>query len=478
MGLELSQHLKLAQQLVMTPQLQQAVKLLQFSRVELVEAVQREFEENPFLEEVTEEGAGEGEAPEERRSEGEEPEAVYAREVARDAAWEDYLGEFSSAPRDMREEDRGNAEELTPFEGRYAQRPSLEGHLLWQLRLSSLTERQKELGEAIIHNLSPTGYLQATVAELAALTGASEEELEEVLGQVQQSDPPGVAARDVRECLLIQLRVLGYDSDPVVMELVGEHLGDLEAHNYKPLLKKFSLEPEELQARLEIIQQLEPMPGASFGGGQSIHISPDVFVYKQGGDFVIVLNDEGLPRIQLSSLYTAGLDGLCGSQKEYCQQKRQAASWLLKSLYQRQRTLYKVVESIVRHQRGFFEQGIAHLVPLVLRDIAEDTGMHESTVSRATTNKYVATPFGTFELKFFFNSALSRDGGGELGSESVKAAIRQLVHAEDSRHPLSDERISELLKEQLKINVARRTVAKYRNALGIAPASRRRKILP
>lgn len=470
MALELRQQLKLTQQLVMTPQLQQAIKLLQLSRVELLETVQQELLENPFLEESSS-PAEEAPASEEAR----EPvaEDAYDREVARDADWEDYLGEFASTPRLVQPREYEVAEDISPLEARYSAKPTLEAHLMWQLRLSQLTEAQKEIGEVIIGNLSSGGYLQASLEDLAEMAHATPDEVRPVLERVQLFDPVGVAARDARECLLIQIRNLRYDRDPILLELVQSHLEDLEAKRYKPLLRKFKIDMEELREYLDIIQSLDPLPGASFGGGEPTYVSPDVFVYKMGDDFVILLNDDGLPQLQLSSLSQMDLGG-SDKEKEYCAEKLRSASWLIKSLYQRQRTLYKVMESIVRHQRPFFEEGVTKLAPLILKDIADDINMHESTVSRITTNKYAATPHGIFELKFFFNSGLELDDGSQVGSESVKALIKKFIAEEDAKAPLSDERIGEMLKDSLKVNIARRTVAKYRTALGIPSSSRRK----
>ncbi len=471
MALELRQQLKLSQQLVMTPQLQQAIKLLQLSRVELLETVQQELLENPFLEEssITDDAS-----LEQREESREAPkEEVYDRELAKDADWEDYLGEFASTPRLSQSREYELAEEISPLEARYAAKPTLEGHLFWQLRLSSLTEEQKAIGEVIIGNLSSAGYLQASIEEVAEMAEVAPEAVLPVLERVQLFDPIGVAARDARECLMVQIKNLNYARDPILVELVESHLEDLEAKRYKPLLRKFKLDMEELKEYLDIIQSLDPLPGASFGGGEPTYVSPDVFVYKMGDEFVILLNDDGLPQLQLSAMSQMNIGG-SEKEKDYCAEKIRSASWLIKSLYQRQRTLYKVMESIVRHQQPFFEDGVTKLAPLILKDIADDISMHESTVSRITTNKYVATPHGIFELKFFFNSGLELDDGSQVGSESVKALIKKFISEEDTRSPLSDERIGEMLKERLKVNIARRTVAKYRTALDIPSSSRRK----
>ncbi len=471
MALELRQQLKLTQQLVMTPQLQQAIKLLQLSRVELLETVQQELLENPFLEESSLTDDASQEQHEESREAPKEE--VYDRELAKDADWEDYLGEFASTPRLSQSREYELAEEISPLEARYAAKPTLDGHLLWQLRLSSLTEEQKGIGEVIIGNLSSAGYLQASIEEVAEMANVAPEAVLPVLEKVQMFDPVGVAARDARECLMVQIKSLNYARDPILVELVESHLEDLEAKRYKPLLRKFKLDMEELKEYLDIIQSLDPLPGASFGGGEPTYVSPDVFVYKMGDEFVILLNDDGLPQLQLSAMSQMNI-GNSEQEKDYCSEKIRSASWLIKSLYQRQRTLYKVMESIVRHQQPFFEDGVTKLAPLILKDIADDISMHESTVSRITTNKYVATPHGIFELKFFFNSGLELDDGSQVGSESVKALIKKFISEEDTRSPLSDERIGEMLKERLKVNIARRTVAKYRTALDIPSSSRRK----
>jgi len=342
------------------------------------------------------------------------------------------------------------------------------------LRLSRLSDAEKNIGEVIFSNLSSAGYLQATVEEVAQLAEEEVALVERVLAKVQRFDPVGVACRTAQECLLVQIKVLKYDRDPILVSLITEHLEDIEAKRFKPLLRKFKLNFDDLKEYLDIIQGLDPLPGASFGTDEPLYVSPDVFVYGIDGDFVIALNDDGLPQLQLSSLYEDSLQAASGDAKEYFKEKMRSASWLIKSLHQRQRTLYKVMESIVRFQKEFFINGVSHLRPLILKDVADDISMHESTVSRITSNKYTATPYGIFELKYFFNSALSLDDGGEVGSESVKALLKKYISEEDPKSPLSDERLGELLKDDLKVNIARRTVAKYRTALNIPSSSKRR----
>ena len=303
MALELRQQLKLAQQLVMTPQLQQAIRLLQLSRVELLETVQQELMENPFLEELAVDPNADSQGAELRKQTEGDREA-YDQEVARNADWEDYLGDFSSTSRQSSMREAESFEDENSFEARYSLKPTLEGHLNWQLRLSSsLSEKQKLIGETIIGNLAPNGYLHATLEDIAGAVSCSTEEVEHTLKIIQQFDPVGVASRTPQECLLVQLAMLNYDRDPVLVSLVTEHLEDLEDKRYKPILRKFKLTPEDLREYLDIIQTLDPMPGSSYGGSEPNYVSPDVFVYRLEDVLIIALNDDGLPQLHLSSTF-------------------------------------------------------------------------------------------------------------------------------------------------------------------------------
>ena len=495
MGLELRQNLKLTQQLVLTPQLQQAIKLLQLSRLELIETVNQELLENPFLEESYDNhNEGTENLIQEKRNEEPDVAEAYAKEVATNADWEDYLGDFASTSRQASTRELDSEEGLSA-EARYCSEPSLEGHLSWQLHLSRFNEQEVEIGAIIISSLDSRGYLQATLEEIANMAGldcdnksesknsesknkdACLAEVEKVLQKIQLFDPVGIASRNPQECLLIQVKALGYDRDPILVSLITEHLEDLEARRYKAILRKFKLEIEDLKEYLDIIQNLDPMPGSSYGGSSPMFVTPDAYVYFHDDDFIIVLNDEGMPKLQLSSLYNDSINLRSDSEKEYFKNKINSATWLMRSIYQRQKTLYKVLESLTKKQRDFFIHGVSSLKPLILKEVADDIEMHESTVSRITSNKYVATPYGTYELKFFFNSSLSLDDGSSVGSESVKALIKNLISEEKPREPLSDERIGEILKDILKVNIARRTVAKYRTALNIPSSSKRREVL-
>ncbi len=482
MALEIKQSLRLQQQLVMTPQLQQAIKLLQYGRLELLETIQQELTVNPVLEEETEETAPEQAdvLPESSADgDGAEPERtaeVSVEESSRegDIDWENYLGEYSSAPAQASVYEPRDA---PSFENVVAKKTDLKGHLSWQLQMSNFTPAQMEIGEHVIGNVDPDGYLTSTLAEIAAATGADEARVEAVLLKIQDFDPPGVAARDLTECLLIQWRQT-YPEDRLAETIIRDHLADLERRDYQALARRLGADLESVVRVVEMITGLDPKPGRAYSAEDPVYISPDIYVTKMGDDYVIILNEDGLPRLRVNQFYKQALTNQGGRMepqaKEYIQDKLRSAVWLIRSIQQRQRTIYKVTESIVNFQRDFLEKGITHLKPLVLRDVAEDVGMHESTISRVTTNKYVHTPQGLFELKYFFNSSIPKGDGDAVASESVKEAIRRIIANEDAARPLSDQAIADLLRQK-DIHIARRTVAKYREMLGIFSSSRRRR---
>jgi RNA polymerase sigma-54 factor len=479
MALELRQQLRLTQQLVMTPQLQQAIKLLQLSRLELLDVINEELVENPLLEETVEEQAvADSDPPEPAPVESTDQDPlkpVSVEETAReDIDWTNYLDEYNaSGPVYYEPEER----ETPEYENFLARRKSLVDHLMWQLLLSLPTKAEETIGSAIIGNLNPDGYLQASVDDIAALTGADISQVEKVLEQMQSFDPVGVCARDLKECLLIQAKVLGLE-DSLVVRIIQDHFKHLENKNYKAIGHALGVSFDDVLAAVEIITGMEPKPGRQFSDEDPQYISPDIFVYKMGDEFVIVLNEDGMPKLRVSAFYKQALNQggpLASHTKDYIQSKLRSAVWLIRSIHQRQRTIYRVVESIVRFQRTFLEKGIAHLKPMVLRDVAEDIGMHESTVSRVTTNKYVHTPQGTFELKFFFNSSISRIDGEAIASASVKERIRQIIQSENPAKPYSDRKMVEILSAS-NIDVARRTVAKYREMLGVLPSNKRKRI--
>jgi RNA polymerase sigma-54 factor len=329
----------------------------------------------------------------------------------------------------------------------------------------------------ILGNLDDDGYLKATVEEIALQAGAAEELVERALEKVQQLDPVGIAARNLRECLLLQLQFLE-PQDPLVLRIVDQHLDLLLKRDFRGLTRALGTTTAELSAASTVISHLEPWPGRAFSGEQPIYITPDVYVYKIEEDFHVFLNEDGLPKLKINNLYrdvVSGGKAVNRDTRDYVQDKLRSAQWLIKSIHQRERTMYRVMKSIVAYQRGFFEEGISHLKPLNLRDVADDIGMHESTVSRVTTNKYAHTPQGIFALKFFFNSSISLLDGEAIASESVKEKIRKIIVNEDTRRPFSDQRIAEMLKSA-NIDIARRTVTKYREAMNLLASTKRRQM--
>ncbi len=479
MALELRQQLKLSQQLIMTPQLQMAIKLLQLSRLELLDTIRQELEENPALEEDAPEAAAEepaAEAAESAATESSEAQEVTIEERIRedDIDWNNYLEEYNSSGRIHFEADR---KDTPSFESFLSRKESLREHLLWQLLMISPTAEEEKIGSLIVGNLNKDGYLDIPLDELAAMNIAPYDKIEEVLTTMQTFDPIGVCARDLSECLLIQARHFELDNT-IVVDIITNHLNHLENKNYKAIVKALKASMDEVIAAVNVITSLEPRPGRQFSEEEPQYITPDIFVYKFEDEFIIVLNDDGMPRLRVNSFYRNALkhdNRIPEHAREYVQDKMRSATWLIRSIHQRQKTIYRVMQSILKFQHDFFEKGIVALKPMVLRDVAEDIGMHESTISRVTTNKYAHTPQGIFELKYFFNSSIKRIYGEDIASASVKQKIKQIIESEDPKKPYSDDKISKLLKEA-NINIARRTVAKYREMLKVLPSNKRKQI--
>jgi len=460
------------QRMIMTPMLQEAIRLLTLTRMDLVQELRTQLEVNPVLEEVLDEVEDPEAAPAPAEAEGE------AREDGQNPVaefdWESYLESTSDyRPPPPREEI-----ERLDAEANLTRGLSLQDHLEFQLYLSTSDPRLREWGALLIGNIDDRGYVKEPLEDVAAATGVATADLERALRLVQTFDPTGVGARDLRECLLIQLDALP-DADPLARAIVADHLAELEGRPLTRLADRLGVSVQEVQGAVGIIRSLEPKPGRTYGTEDPRYITPDVYILKVDGRFVVVLNDEGLPRLRVSSHYRQILAAKSGSPREvrdYVESRMRSGLWLIRSIEQRQRTLFKVTESLVRFQREFLEKGIMALRPLTLKEVAEDIGMHESTVSRVTTNKYVHTPQGLFELKYFFHRGVPVTTGAETASSlKVKELVRQLLTVEDAGKPLSDQKIVEVLRTQHDIDIARRTVAKYRSQLKIPSSSRRKR---
>lgn len=492
--MEIKQQLRLTQQLVMTPQLQQAIKLLQMSRMELVDLVREEMLENPVLEDSAElgaEGPRQPDAVVDAKSNGEKT-TIDAQVEADDKAmttkaeekkaeefdWERYLENHAMQAPMPSFRGRAGDDELPGIEATYSKSEDLADHLLWQVQMSDMVEDEKKFATLVIGNLDDNGYLKMeevapdeVVPRLAEEALLHPEDAEEVLKMMQRFDPPGVCSRSLQECLHVQAEILGMDK--LVLDIIDGHLSNLEKRNYQAVARDLEVEVEEVYDCAQVISELEPRPGRNYTSQEPQYITPDVYVHKVGEKYFVVANDDGMPKLKISGFYRAAMADNKDA-KEYIQNKLRSAQWLIRSIDQRRKTIVKVTESIVEKQRDFFDKGIEYLKPMILRDVAEAVGMHESTISRVTSNKYVHTPRGIFELKYFFNSAIRRENADDIASESVKQAIKKIIGEEDEKNPYSDQKIVEILAQH-DIKIARRTVAKYREMMGILSSSKRKK---
>ena len=494
MALNMRQELRMSQQLVMTPQLQQAIKLLQLSRIELQDLVRSELLENPLLDESQELGSNTDEPvtsvemqdglhnqrdePEPTRTK--EPEQRVEEVKVEDAPkdnfdWEAYLENYSYAPA-TGSGVRVENDELPSLESTATRPETLAEHLMWQVRLSDFTESEEEIAEYIVRSLSPAGYMRdVSIPQIARRAGYSVLRVEEVLRRIQSLDPISIGARNLAEALWIQVNHPdGPIEDPLVRGMICKHLANLEKRAYQAIARDCGEQIEEVYEASKVIMGLEPRPARSYASEDPQYIVPDVYIQKIGEEYIVTLNDDGLPKLKISGFYRGAM-GTNREAMEYITERLRSAQWLIRSIQQRQRTILKVTKSILNFQREFFDKGVEHLRPLILKDVAEDIQMHESTVSRVTTNKYVHTPQGIFELKYFFNAGISRSNGEELASEAVKTKIKQLIDNEDQRRPYSDQKLVELLKAD-GIDIARRTVAKYREQLKLLSSSKRRRM--
>jgi RNA polymerase sigma-54 factor len=489
MGLENKLLQKMGQSLLMTPQLQQAIKLLQLGRLEYQEAIERELLENPFLEEMPEEFEGRGapEAPDQNDpaptvlsgplQNNETPQNKSDAPEPR-SDWDDYADSFTDYQGSASIKGHSNFDDRQPPEVVSTHSETLDEHLLSQVRMQDFSQQDAVIARHIAGNLNRDGLIECGYEEIAEACSCPVEDVLAVADIMRFMDPIGCCTQSLQECLLTQIEAMGL-ADGLEFRLIQHHLDKLEKRKYEAIAKAEGVSLDQISRAINTIKTLEPRPGRQFSDETVRYIVPDAYVIKVGSDFVVSLNEDGVPKLKINSTYSDLLKNPSynsGDNKTYLTERARAASWLIKSIQQRQQTIYRVTESIVKFQRGFFEHGVSHLKPLVLKDIADDIEMHESTVSRVTTEKYIHTPQGTFELKFFFTSSIKTASGGDVSSSSVKEEIKQIIAQESPSNPISDQQIVTILRSK-KIDIARRTVAKYRETLGILSSSLRKKIL-
>ena len=479
MGLEIKQSLALRQSLAITPQLQQAIKLLQLNHLELLEQVQQEMLENPTLEEVpgtnTDMTSDVERALEHRAAEDSRDTAEQNNNQAEDIDWAKVIEGFQDSPR----QPKGSLgmDELPPIETNLVASSSLPEHLEWQLQMQCCTDEERDIASVIINNLDERGYLATPLDDLLAAHAFDREDAEGAIYIVQHLDPLDCGAASLIDCLLVQASVL-HPEDPVLPVLIRNHLPDIERRNYTGIAKVLELDLEDVVEYHRMLKLLEPLPGRNFTNNEPQYISPDVYVFRLGDEWQVVQNENGLPKLRISNYYKQILQGKDSTREErdYIKERLNSADFLIKSIYKRQNTIGRVMRCILRRQADFFDRGPDHLHPMVLRDVADELGIHESTVSRVTSNKYVQCPQGIFELKFFFNNGVNAVNGEMVAAESVKRRIKKMIATEDPENPLSDDAVVRVLRAE-NIDIARRTVAKYREALGILPSSKRRNVL-
>ena len=477
---------RLSQRLVITPSLQQSIKMLQMNKLEIEALVQTELQDNVVLEIGTDEPAN-----------TEQPDTQAQEENFRDTAAEEttasnqednpfekidieeFFADYMDSAPQRKQYEHSDNEDAASFENTLTKPASLSDHLSWQLELSTSDQMLKKIGHAIIGNLNEEGYLKASLDEIAAMdTEFTADKVENALKLVQSFDPAGIAAADLKQCLLLQLEHLGI-KDQVCSEIIEKHLENIQNHNYDIIQKALNISKEQLKEKIDIIKQLDPKPGLKYNVERIVYIEPEVYIDKENGEFKVKINDDGMPKLRISSFYKKLGALKAEGDKDavnYIREKMKSAVWLLKSFDLRQKTIYRVTESILRHQIDFFRYGEKHLKPMVLSDIAQDVGLHESTISRVVNNKYMHTPLGVFELKYFFQRGVTSDRGDDISSLIVKKKIKDLIQDENPKKPYSDAAIENILsKEGLKI--ARRTVAKYREEMKIRSSNTRKKTI-
>lgn len=479
MALESRLELKLTQRLILTPQLQLAIKLLQMPQLELSQAITQELTENPFLEEIIEEREElsreemENIEPSEETDDTEAPLEKLMSGLGGSGV-EDYFNNRSSDGRDIGYFTPGTVEQAS-FEQFATKEMDIYDHLLWQLGLTDTSEEMKQICETIIGNIDENGYLRATDEEIASNMQTGVETVRDAIKIVQGFDPPGIAAANLQECLLLQLRSLDL-SGSLAEKIILNNLADIEKKRYQQIARQYVCPIDNIMAAVRIIEGLEPKPARNFSSSETTYIVPDVSVIRTDDSYQIILNDDGLPKIRVNNYYKKLLlskNSLSKDERHFIEDKLRSAVWLMKSLDQRNSTIYRATESILNFQRDFFDNGVSCLRPLNLRDVAESLGMHESTISRVTSNKYLSCSHGLLSFRFFFSSAI-QGANGTVSSTSVKDIIKKMITEENPKRPLSDQRIADILMTK-NITVARRTVAKYREELKILSQGQRKR---
>lgn len=476
---------KMSQRLIMTPQMQQSIQLLQLSTLELTELVQQEMAENPMLEEEeftdSMDRSMDMEVPDMPREEDTDTPVSDLIETGRielDENWADYFADSSDIGQVISGTGNGTYEDEEEMNLQMAYTESLKDHLIWQLGVSTQNEQEYKIGEYLIDQLDDDGYLQTSVQEIAGILDESPDVVEHVLQVIQGFDPPGIAARNLTECLEIQLRHYEMD-DSDILEVVRHHLEDLERHRFREIARALGVSDQHVQEIADIISTLDPRPGRQYQQTNIEYITPDVFVERVDGEWQVRVNDDGSPPLRISRKYREMLqhsDQITNEEYDFIKKKFQSAIWLIRNIEQRRRTLYRVTRAIMEHQAGFLEEGLTALKPLKLRDIADELGIHEATVCRVVNKKYVQTPRGLFELKYFFSTGLDTSGSEDMSAKSVMELIRSMIEDEDPKRPLSDQKITEMLHRDHNLNIARRIVAKYREKMGILPTSKRKRV--
>ena len=463
MGLGISQ--EQTQKLVMTPELRLAIKILQLSTVELVEYIDEQLIENPVLEVLEE--AAEHDTHEEQQVE------PVAEEGKFDIDWEQFFDDTGDTKRNGAV---NRDQEGVRYDNFIAEMPTLQDHLLFQLVIAKMQANEKRVGEFFIGNIDDNGYLQCSSDEAALQCSVPFAVAEKVLSIIQSLDPAGVGARDLRECLLIQYEQMDLNND-LLKAVICDHLPELADGKIMKVAKKMGVSLIDIQTAVDNLKLLEPKPGRKFSPADCTrYIVPDIVVEKVDGEYIILVNDTSAPRLTVNPFYRNMVRSGTPDQegRKFLEAKLNSALWLVKSIEQRRGTLYKVAKCIVEFQRNFLEHGVKSLKPMNLKHVAEVTGLHESTVSRATANKYMQTPRGVVEIRFFFSGGISDFHGSSVSAEAIKKTIRETIDAEDPKKPLSDQKIAEMLQAK-DVDISRRTVAKYRDEMGIVPTSRRRR---